>query len=151
MELFVIRHAIAEDGDDDDARPLSKEGARRFREVVRLLRRLDVSLERVLHSPKLRASQTAELLNAIVDGPFEVTSLLAQPPAPALLGLFQGGSVGVVGHEPHLSALVSWLIAGGPTGAAIELKKGAVAHLRGEPRPGGMRLLALLPPKIARR
>lgn len=148
MELFLIRHAIAEDGDDDDARPLSEKGKKRFKEVVRTLERMDIRFDRVLHSPKKRAVDTA----AMIDARLQETPLLAAPPSDGLLMLLStGNAVGVVGHEPWLSELLAWLVVGDPTlGERFELKKGAVAHLDGEPRPGQMRLRALLTPRALR-
>lgn len=151
MELFLIRHAIAAAGDDDDdARALTKKGQRRFDAVVRVLDGLGVRFDRVLHSPKLRAVQTAARLHALVDGGFEVTELLAEPPSSELLAACGEGRVALVGHEPHLSALLSWLVAGSPTAARVELKKGAVACLDGRPRPGEMTLRWLVPPRVGR-
>ena len=150
MELFVVRHAIAEDGADDDARPLSKKGIRRFRKMVKLLSGLGVTFERIVHSPKRRAVETAELLVPLLEGELEVSALLTEAPTNELLGTLRGASVAVVGHEPHLSALVSWLL-GAPSSDVVELKKGAVAHLTGRAQPGGMKLRASFPPKVARR
>jgi phosphohistidine phosphatase len=150
MELFVVRHAIAEDGADDDARPLSKKGVRRFRKMVGVLSRLGVTFDRIVHSPKRRAVETAELLVPLLEGELEVSALLTEAPTDDVLGLIIGASIAVVGHEPHLSALVSWLV-GAPSSEVIELKKGAVAHLTGRADPGGMKLVALLPPRVARR
>jgi phosphohistidine phosphatase len=138
MELTLIRHALAEPGADDSARPLSKKGRRRF--------------ERVLHSPKRRAVETAELLAPLCEGELEATPLLAKPPGVDLWERLSGERLAVVGHEPHLSNLLSWLVTGeADGGACFELKKGAVAQLEGEPGPGGMRLCALLSPKVLRR
>ncbi|MBL8918363.1 MAG: phosphohistidine phosphatase SixA [Myxococcaceae bacterium] len=150
MELFLIRHAIAEDGDDDDARALTKKGGRRFDAMVALLEALGVRFDRVLHSPKLRAVQTAERLHTLVDGPFEVTNHLVGAPSKALLEACVGERVALVGHEPMLSALLAWLVTGAAGGGSFELKKGAVACLEGEPRPGGMTVRWLIPPKVAR-
>ncbi len=152
MLLALIRHAIAEDGDDDFARPLSAKGKKRFREVVRGLDALGLSFARVVHSPKLRALETAELLAPLADGPLEATRLLAVAPSPELLELLTGGPVALVGHEPHLSTLVGWLTGGSlePT-TAVTVKKGAVALLEGTPTPGGMSLVALIPPRVFRR
>lgn len=66
MTLFLVRHAIAEDGVDDDARPISAKGRRRFQKIVQALAGLDVQLDRVVHSPKLRALQTAELMTPLL-------------------------------------------------------------------------------------
>lgn len=150
MELYVVRHAIAEDGPEDDARALTEKGTRRFSKMVELLERLEVRFDRLVHSPKRRAVETAELLSRLVDGELEVSALLTEAPNTRLLSLLRGGRVAVVGHEPHLSALVSWLLTGDRAGASIELKKGAVAWLEGEATPGGMRLGALLPPRVGR-
>lgn len=150
MQLFLIRHGIAEDGDDDAARPLSPDGAKRFRQEVRGLRALGVRFDRVLHSPKRRAVETAELLAPLVDGEYEVSALLAQAPSAELLAQLHGGVVAVVGHEPHLSSLLAWLVVGAPDEGRFELKKGGVARLAGEPEAGGMTLVALLPPKLLR-
>ncbi len=152
MRLTLIRHAIAEEGADDAARPLSPEGRKRFAREVEGLEALGVRLGRVLHSPKLRALETAELLAGLAPGGLEVSALLAHAPSQALLDALGGDDLALVGHEPHLSTLLAWLVSGDRTlGAHVELKKGAVAVLEGEPRPGGMELVALLPPKVLRR
>ena len=68
MELTLVRHAIAEDGADDAARPLSKRGRQRFEDVVQELDSLGVRFDRILHSPKRRAVETAELLAGLCEG-----------------------------------------------------------------------------------
>lgn len=151
MELFLIRHAIAEDGADDDARPLSSRGRRRFNDVVRGLSRLEIRFDRILHSPKVRAVQTADLLIPLLEGKAESTPLLAVPPSRELLARLTGNRVAVVGHEPWLSTLLAWLVTGHEAlGTAFELKKGAVARLEGTPAPGEMRLRAVIPPAVWR-
>lgn len=149
--LTLIRHAIAEAGADDAARPLSKEGRRRFRRSVEMLEDLGVRFAKVLHSPKRRALETAELLRPVCDGEFEVTPLLTQEPADELLALLDVHELAVVGHEPHLSALLAWLVVGDASlGARFELKKGAVVRLDGAATPGGMVLRALWTPRVLR-
>lgn len=152
MELTLIRHALAEPGADDSARRLSKKGRQRFAREVETLGALGLRFERVLHSPKRRAVETAELLAPLCEGELEATPLLAKPPGVDLWERLSGERLAVVGHEPHLSNLLSWLVTGeADGGGCFELKKGAVAQLEGEPGPGGMRLCALLSPKVLRR
>ncbi|MDP1828065.1 MAG: histidine phosphatase family protein [Archangium sp.] len=151
MELTLIRHAIAVDGPDDAARPLSKKGRRRFEQSVKTLDELGFRFDKVLHSPKVRAVETAELLAPLCDGELASTALLARAPDVALWELLEGDRLAVVGHEPHLSSLLSWLVTGEPTGGNFELKKGAVAQLVGEPGPAGMKLRSLLQPRVLRR
>ena len=155
MRLLLVRHAIAEDGIDDDARPLSDKGRRRFEKVVGTLNDLGVKLDRIVHSPKLRALQTAELMTPLLrdEGTTEVLDLLADLPGADLFEALEGydGDVALVGHQPYLGRLLAWLVTGRPTAeTAFELKKGAVAVLEGAPRPGEVTLTLLLPPKVAR-
>jgi phosphohistidine phosphatase len=150
MHLAIIRHAIAKAGEDDTARPLSERGRKRFAYVVAGLGQLGQHFDLLLHSPKLRAVETAELLAPLTKR-FAVTALLAAPPGPALLEALSEPSMALVGHEPHLSTLVAWLTTGDAEATqGLELKKGGVALLRGKARPQGMRLTALLPPRVLR-
>lgn len=137
-------------GQDDAARPLTDEGRRRFARVAEQLAHAGVVFDRIYHSPKLRAVQTADLLCPLLAGEFEVTPLLAAPPDIELLRTLRGERIALVGHEPWLSELCAYLMLGEHRGEMFVFKKGGVAHLEGLPSPGGMRLLALLPPRLLR-
>ena len=158
MELFVVRHAIAEDAapDQDDAdRGLTVDGKKRFARAVRGLAKLGIQFERVMHSPWKRAAQTAELLGPLLEGPTEVQPLLAEPPSAALLKALarhtEEGPLAIVGHQPWLGELVAWLaMAERDKGEWIDLKKGGVVWLEGEAKPGRMKLRACLPPSVLR-
>ena len=154
MKLYVIRHGIASDataGTSDDERGLTQEGREKFAASVRGLERLGTRFDLVLHSPLLRAVQSADLLARLAAGSTRVSAHLAEPPSDALLEELQGESVAVVGHEPWVSELVSWLVTGSNGyGHAFALKKGGLIALEGLPRPGDMVLTAALPPSIAR-
>lgn len=156
MQLYVIRHAIAEDalpGQDDASRDLTEAGDRKFRAEVKGLRGLGWSFDRVLTSPWLRAKRTAKLLEPVAErAPIE-TELLCDSPSRELLALIaeQGAaSTAIVGHEPWLSELIQWLVLADPHRDALVLKKGGIAWLEGEPVPGAMKLRALIPPKLLR-
>ena len=151
MDLFLIRHAIAEERRADllDAnRQLTEPGIARFNAVVEGLDRSGFRFDRVYHSPWLRAVQTAELLAPINDGPMIPTDGLADTPRPELFSSFQGGCVACVGHEPWMSQAVSLLTTGDLHGAWLRFKKGGVAWLRGPAHPARMELRALIPPRL---
>ncbi|UJR79897.1 SixA phosphatase family protein [Sandaracinus amylolyticus] len=158
MDVFVVRHAIAEDaaaGQDDAERALTPDGIRRFERAVKGMRALDLTFERVLHSPWRRARESAELLAPIVSGPLEETPLLAKAPSPALYEALsrhtEEGPIAIVGHQPWLGEAIAWLALGdAKLGATIDLKKGGVVWLEGEPKRGQMRLRAHLPPRVLR-
>jgi phosphohistidine phosphatase len=155
MHLYVVRHATAEDakpGESDASRRLTAGGERKFRRAVQGMRRAEWRFARVLASPWARAHRTAELLEPISDGDAIPTDLLCQPPSLELLALLrEQDRTAVVGHQPWLGELVAWLAVGDRNhGDAFELKKSAVAWLEGDASPGGMKLRALVAPKLLR-
>jgi phosphohistidine phosphatase len=156
MQLFVIRHAVAEDvgpGIDDTARELTESGKTKLRQAVRGLRALEIRLERILTSPWKRAVQTARQLEPIAANPPIATDLLTQPPRAELLALIaEGGeTTAVVGHEPWLGELAAWLAFGDTRhGDALIIKKSGVLWLEGTAVPGGMQLRAAIPPRLLR-
>lgn len=155
MLLFLIRHAVAAEASPerpDSSRPLTAAGERKFAVEVRGAGRLGWRFDRLYHSPLLRAVQTAELLRPLLAGPSRSLPDLARPPDVEMLAHIEGERVALVGHEPHLSALLAWLVTGEiARGQRFPLKKGGVALLAGPLRPGAMELRAQLPPKILRR
>lgn len=146
MDLFLIRHAIAEDrraGLPDAERQLTDIGRRRFEQMVQGLERGDIRFDRVYTSPWSRAVQTAELLAPVTDGQLIATEGLARAPDPTFFAGLDGHTVACVGHEPWMSDTLALLTTGDPQGTWIRFKKGAIAWLRGEPSPASMHLRAL--------
>ena len=162
MHLLVIRHAVAEDktrfaltGQSDDLRPLTTEGRSKMRRAVRGLRELVATPTRVATSPLVRANETAQLV-ATAFGVTRIETVEAlRPESPyeelvAWLGPRSDsgdGPIVVVGHEPHLGGLVTWLMTGTDT-SRVELKKGGACLLVFDEAPsaGGARLRWLVTP-----
>ena len=64
MELYILRHGIAEDGHaglPDEHRQLTPEGRVKLRDVLKVAKRAGVSPSLILTSPLIRAVQTAEI------------------------------------------------------------------------------------------
>jgi phosphohistidine phosphatase len=163
MDLYLVRHAVAFDYDpaqwpDDSQRPLTPDGQKRFKRSARGLKALVSSVDLVLSSPWVRAWQTAEILESEAGWPKPLAcEALESGRAPAeVLQALQPytsyGAIALVGHEPSLHELASYLLTADTNHAQIEMKKGGVARLEvGEGRrPGAGRLQWLLPPKVLR-
>jgi len=158
-QLFLIRHGVAEErGDtwpDDAKRPLSEDGIERFQKSARGLARLDVWIDVVLTSPLVRARQTAEpVVKALrLSGKLRETQALEPSSDPQeILDEVRGEqakAILLVGHEPHLGALLGRLVAGSP-GLEIPMRKAAVARLVWD-GSGAATLKALLPAKVLAR
>ena len=142
MNLFVLRHGIAADGDSgeyarDEERPLTPRGTRRMTRQAKGMRAIDLSPDAVLTSPLLRAQETAAIVcrRLPVSAKPVVTDDLSPLGSPQALmealasGYPSDGSVMIVGHEPYLSDLVSVLVSGAP-GQLLRLKKGGLCKLR---------------------
>lgn len=141
MDVLVVRHAIAEDreafgrsGRPDRERPLTADGRRKFERGVRGLRRLVKEIDLVATSVLARAVETGRILSDAYGGVLTVRLAELAPEAEpsALLGWLgrqrRRRTVALVGHEPHLSALVELLVAGEPSGF-LTLKKGGACLL----------------------
>ncbi len=147
MELLIVRHATAVDHGDpayprDEDRPLTPDGIHKFRAAARGLREMGVRLDRVVTSPLVRARQTAEVLRDALapEADLDVSRHLAPGgDYEALLrdvAALGAERVAVVGHEPHLSGLVSHTLVGARGRASVLLKKGAAALVVFEGAPG---------------
>ena len=154
MQLFVIRHGIAEEaavGQDDPSRELTREGRKKLKRIAKGMRALEFSFDRILTSPWARAAQTAAVLARASKLEPIATDLLCQSPRAELLALIaeSGEPTAVVGHQPWLGELIAWLAFGDTRhGEQLELKKGSLVWLDGATIPGGMTIRASLPPKL---
>ncbi len=149
MELYFLRHAIAvERGtpgyEDDSRRPLTDEGRAKMQNNARGMKALDISFDAVLSSPYVRAEQTAAIVASVFKirtSDIRITEQLT--PFAAFEDLLKeltthfpkARRILLVGHEPHLSGMVSFLLVGGQS-IPIEFKKGGLCSLRAEKLSG---------------
>lgn len=161
MELLLVRHAIAvqataRGAQADARRRLTPEGRRRMIRGARGLTALVPELDAVFPSPLARAMETARIVaDAYGMTPRDGLPALApgRPPEEALdqLRTLGGGTLALVGHEPHLSSLAALLVAGAPEPLFTFRKGGACLLEMGDtPRPGGARLRWLATAKLLR-
>lgn len=135
MHLYLIRHAHALDGDDDAARPLSPKGRKQVRALGRLLRECRAfEAEEIWHSPLCRSAETAALLAQRLKTKVPTIEMGGLRPGDAADSILKRlkdlrHPVAVVGHEPHLSALASLLVAGKAAPPRFVLKKCAALRL----------------------
>jgi phosphohistidine phosphatase len=165
MQLLVIRHAAAEDkeewariGKSDDERPLTADGARDMAKTAKGLRTVVSEVDLIATSPLVRARQTADIVASTlgVEG-VEVTDVLIPDTSLSTFATWLGGQEGhetvvVVGHEPDLGILVTWLLSGVEQ-PRVEMKKGAACLIEfdGKPAKGQGLLRWSIPPGLLRR
>ena len=134
MELFLIRHAHAVDGEAmrDDDRPLSKEGRKQALDVGAALARQKVRFARIVTSPLVRAVETAELVAVTLgfDGGLDVHDALRPDGSwkHLLREVLQARGdepMALVGHEPTIGHYLSKLL----QQKGLSMSKGAVVRL----------------------
>jgi phosphohistidine phosphatase len=162
MNIFVLRHGIAVErgtkGFEKDAdRPLTAKGKRQLRKSAAAMKRMKLRFDLILSSPYERAKRTAEIVAEELrlkkrlkfsdslkyenDPAMVIGEIAVLKPMPKDLLL--------VGHEPYLSRLISWLTSGEEE-TVIDFKKGGLCKLEVDKlRPGKCAQLAwLLTPKL---
>jgi len=161
LELYLIRHGIAEDrGDewpDDSKRPLTREGISKLKKSTRGLAALGVTIEQIVASPLVRTRQTAEAVAATLKNtpPIAISDALAPDGTTADIVEEIGthvrkGRVALVGHEPNLGELAAHLIG---AHAPIEFKKGGMCRIDLDELPpkGRGTLIWFAPPRMLRK
>ena len=133
IQLLLLRHGDARDpGSGDDAsRQLSAFGETQARVQGMALKLLGMFPETILVSPLVRARQTAEIVQHVIGcGTISLSEHLT-PSSDHRNIIREVNALGMdrillVGHEPHLSALISLLVTGSRA-AQIEMEKGSLA------------------------
>jgi len=117
MRLYLVQHGEAVSEDVDPDRPLSDRGRADVARVAGFLAEAGVSVDRVLHSGKTRARQTADAFAAAL-APGAVVAQTEGGIAPkdstdwlASVAARWTDDVMVVGHLPFMGRVVSGLIA----------------------------------------
>jgi phosphohistidine phosphatase len=146
MDLFIIRHAWAEERDeakypDDALRPLTDEGQRRFAKMVEFLVPRGLKPPLIATSPLLRCRQTAEILGTALGRKTQVVECKELRPGGDPKKLFAWTDehaagleqVAWVGHAPDVGFIAALLI--GQDDGWINFKKGAIAAIRSNDSP----------------
>lgn len=134
MKLYLVQHGEALSKEVDPGRPLSLDGESDVRKIADFLQNTRVDVDRVMHSGKMRAHQSADIL---------AEALLIRGDVEAIDGIGPSDPVDqfasklnklredtmVVGHLPFMASLVSYLVSGEDDKAIVAYKPGSVVCL----------------------
>jgi phosphohistidine phosphatase len=155
VELYLLRHAHAGDtatwDGPDERRPISPKGEKQTDRLARFLAGIGFRPDAIITSPKLRASQTAEIVGQRLGIPVGVDERLANGFDLAAVEaiLLDAGNPSrpvLVGHDPDFSELLAMLCGAGN----VPMKKGALARIDIDRpvAPGRGELRWLVPPDL---
>ena len=134
MHLYLVQHGAAKSEAEDLHRGLTNEGRRDVERIAKFLAPLRLSLDRIEHSEKLRARQTAVILAAHLqpaEGTHGIAGLAPHDDVePVCVRLQQESkNLMLVGHLPHLSHLVSRLLGLERNRAIVRFQMAGVVRL----------------------
>jgi len=135
MLVYLIQHGDAKREEEDPSRPLSEKGIRDVKGVAPHISRLNIGVEEILHSGKLRAKQTAEIMAEklkIEKGISETDGLSPMDDANMWAERLKTrtDSLMLVGHLPHLGKLASLLLCSEKERNFVAFKMGRVVCLK---------------------
>ena len=162
MNIYLLRHGIAaaigqENNFRDEQRALTPEGIEKMRQAAQGLKRLQVDFDAIATSPLIRARQTAEIVAEALKfrQPLdEWDELVPEGAVDAVLRRLQDytecRSVLLVGHQPSIGCIASYLVFGDAR-VSLPFKKGAVFSVQvNAPPPWAGELLWTLPSRMLR-
>ena len=156
MDLYLMQHGQATTETEDPERPLTDAGRAAVQRVAKRARTADVRISGCLHSGKLRAEQTAQLLvrEIGVEPSVEARPGLAPndpvvPVAQWLRAETEHQSLALVGHMPFLGRLASLLVVGDEQAQVVGFQMGGLVKLEPKVDRDGFSVAWALPPDLA--
>jgi len=162
MHIHLLRHGVAAPiGQDnnfrDEQRALTSEGIAKMRQAAQGLKRLQTDFDLIISSPLLRARQTAEIVADVLKFRRPMDEWDELVPEGAVEGVLRRlhslgecKSVLLVGHQPSVGCIASYLVFGDAR-VSLPFKKGAVFCVQtNDPPPWAGELLWTLPSRMLR-
>ncbi len=134
MHLYLVQHGAAKTEAEDPQRGLTDEGRQTVERMAEFLFPLRLPVDRIEHSEKLRARQTAEILAARLRPPEGTKQVHGMAPnddvEPMRVRLEkESQNVMLVGHLPYSSRLVARLLGLTADQTMVQFQMGGVVRV----------------------
>jgi phosphohistidine phosphatase len=154
VDVYLMQHGLAVAGEVDPDRPLSPEGREAVIAVARRAAASGVGVDRIVHSGKTRALQTAAILAEALGCPDLAQAAGLKPNDPveaagALVDRDHRGSLAIVGHLPSLDRLASLLVAQDAAAHVVAFRNGGLVKLVPSTAGPGFAIAWILTPELA--
>jgi len=133
--LYLVQHAEAKTEAEDPQRALSDKGLAEIEKTAKLLAvKIRPSVNVIMHSGKLRALQTAEVLADYINPVGGIKQVEGLKPSDDVATWVDhlaavNEDIMLVGHLPHLSKLTSKLLCGDETRTAVKFRNAGIVCL----------------------
>lgn len=135
MRVYLVQHGESVPEELDPTRPLTAQGKANVEILAQFLKKAGVKIDVIWHSTKLRAKQTAQLLEEVLlpyQGILEKQRLNPNDPVgPVKEKIVMEGieNLMIVGHLPFLSKLVSLFLTDTEARPLVHFKEGGILAL----------------------
>lgn len=135
MRLYMVQHAESKRKEEDPSRPLSERGWEDIKKVAKYAEKcLHIQVNRIVHSGKLRAKQTAGVLAKHLrpaKGMMVAEGLepLADPEVWKNRLAEATEDIMIVGHLPHLGKLAGHLLTADESKEVVKFRMGGIICL----------------------
>lgn len=135
INLYLVQHAESKTKEEDPQRSLSDKGRADVEKVaVFVSEHTTLKVDRILHSGKTRARQTAEVLARYLNSSGGVSVAedlepMADPSIWANRLVEEKEDLMLIGHLPHLDKLAAKLICGDEAGRAVMFQNAGIICL----------------------
>jgi phosphohistidine phosphatase len=134
MTLFLVQHGEAKPEVEDPQRSLTDGGSETVEQMADWFAQTGIKVNEIRHSGKRRAEQTATIFAKDLNPPNGVIAVGGLNPnddVALVAGLLEGEheSIMLVGHLPHLSKLVGYLVTGNPETEVVRFRNAGIVCL----------------------
>jgi len=150
MALYLMRHGEAVLKEMNSDRPLSDRGLTEVRHVAERAAKKDLIITKIFHSGKMRAMQTASILQDSLkpaSGIAETEGMNPKDDISGILPLIESeDNIMLVGHLPFLEKLASYLVTGNQERQIVEFPTAGIVCLEKEQEKGPWKIRWRLTP-----
>jgi phosphohistidine phosphatase len=135
MYLYLMQHGEAKSKEEDPTCSLSEKGTEDVRKIAEFARGMNIEVQRIFHSGKERALQTAQMLEGYIKVTMSVenTDGLAPMDEPEIwltrLSDIKENTM-LVGHLPQLDRLSALILTGSKGRGIIDFQRGCIVCLK---------------------
>ncbi|MBU2645942.1 phosphohistidine phosphatase SixA [bacterium] len=152
MSIYLVQHGQALPGSIDPEKGISAEGLADTERIASVARGYRVKVQKILHSGKKRARETAEVFAEALkpEGGIEMVPGLNPLDDVRKLAatLTRSADLMIVGHLPFLEHLTSWLILGKTDQPLFKFQNGGIVCLDKTEEKGHWHIKWTLMPQI---
>lgn len=136
MEIYLMQHGPNLSKDEDPEESLSPEGEEQLSKAARAIKKMGLTFDVIIASPKKRSKQTAAIVAEAVGFPLnkivETDQVKAMTPAEDTIRYLkqfeEKSSLLIAGHLPSLAEVASALLTSGSR-AAVQFERGGIGRI----------------------